>query len=462
MKLVLFIVINLLFLHIKCAKILGVFPAPGYSQFILAEVLMKELANRGHQVTVISPYSPKNATENYRTIEVTDVLSSGDQFDLFELERKNLFTNIMTTYKFGNFMTEVTLSSKKVQDLLHSHETFDLVIIEQFFNDAMKGFAIHFNAPLVLFSSMGITEWNNYVMGSPFIPAINAISYTSYTNFMNFSQRFRNLYGTVFNYFYRNLFAYPLQKEYLQKYFPTFMDFDQIVCNASLMLLNSHITTSENSLLPYNMIEIGGFHIVQNPLSKEVQEYLDSAHDGAILFSLGSNLKSSDLSEETLNGIFKVFSKLKQKILWKFERDFPNKPENIFIFKWLKQSDILAHPNTQLFITHGGLLSTTEAIFYGIPMVGIPIFADQKMNMARASRSGIAKMLPFQELSEETLSAAINETINDTRYQENVRRMSNIMRDRVVRPLDLAMYWIEYKQILEELRSEFFNILMQI
>jgi hypothetical protein len=50
-----------------CANILrvDVLPAPGYNQYILAEFLMKEVAN---QVTLISPYHSQNAPLNYKTI----------------------------------------------------------------------------------------------------------------------------------------------------------------------------------------------------------------------------------------------------------------------------------------------------------------------------------------------------------------------------------------------------------
>lgn len=58
----------------QSSKILGVFPSPGYSQFILAERLMTELANRGHEVIVICPFEPKKPVKNYKTIVVDGML----------------------------------------------------------------------------------------------------------------------------------------------------------------------------------------------------------------------------------------------------------------------------------------------------------------------------------------------------------------------------------------------------
>lgn len=58
----------------ESSRILGVFPSPGYSQFILAERLMTELANRGHEVIVICPFEPQKLVKGYKTIVVDGML----------------------------------------------------------------------------------------------------------------------------------------------------------------------------------------------------------------------------------------------------------------------------------------------------------------------------------------------------------------------------------------------------
>lgn len=70
----LLVILSVLCTSARCAKILGVFPAPGYSQYLLGETLMQELANRGHNVTVISAYSPKHNISNYCTIKTDGIL----------------------------------------------------------------------------------------------------------------------------------------------------------------------------------------------------------------------------------------------------------------------------------------------------------------------------------------------------------------------------------------------------
>lgn len=131
-------------------------------------------------------------------------------------------------------------------------------------------------------------------------------------------------------------------------------------------------------------------------------------------------------------------------------------------FQLLIGSTSLAHPNVKLFITHGGLLSTFETIYHGIPIVAIPIFGDQKMNTAKAVKQGYATVVPFQKLTEDSLEKAIKEVLSNPRwvlkwfycnvvslylsyrYRDIAKKKSRILRDQLVPPLQRAMFWIEY------------------
>jgi glucuronosyltransferase len=70
-----------------------------------------------------------------------------------------------------------------------------------------------------------------------------------------------------------------------------------------------------------------------------------------------------------------------------------------------------AHPNVRLFITHGGLLSAQEAMSRGVPLLGIPIFGDQSLNMGRAVSAGYGIVIEFENVTTESLTWAIREII---------------------------------------------------
>jgi glucuronosyltransferase len=160
---------------------------------------------------------------------------------------------------------------------------------------------------------------------------------------------------------------------------------------------------------------------------------------------MGSIVQAVDWPEEKREAFVRVFSKLKQKVIWKYENDtLPNKPENVMIRKWLPQRDILSHRNIKLFITHGGLLGTTEAVVEGIPVLGIPIYSDQEMNLIQAEKFGIGKRMDLNEIDEELISRNINEILSDTMYRKNARIISNRFNDRPQSVQQTALYWVEY------------------
>lgn len=81
------------------------------------------------------------------------------------------------------------------------------------------------------------------------------------------------------------------------------------------------------------------YNIVAN---KELQDWMDTSHDGVILFSLGSNIKVSTLEPEVLRVILATFAQLPQRVLMKWEgNQLPGKPENVRAQKWLPQAAVL-------------------------------------------------------------------------------------------------------------------------
>lgn len=82
---------------------------------------------------------------------------------------------------------------------------------------------------------------------------------------------------------------------------------------------------------------------------------------------------------------------------------------NILIKKFL------AHPNLKLFITHGGMLSSTEALYRGVPIIGIPFYGDQHANTEVFVSKGFGEKILFQDITEEALSDKIKQVLGDPR-----------------------------------------------
>ncbi|PWA15754.1 hypothetical protein CCH79_00008995 [Gambusia affinis] len=102
------------------------------------------------------------------------------------------------------------------------------------------------------------------------------------------------------------------------------------------------------------------------------------------------------------------------------------------------------HPKTKAFITHGGTNGIYEAIYHGVPMVGIPMFGDQPDNMVHMEAKGAAVSVKFNFMTNESLRDAVNMVINNKSYKENVMRLSRIHHDRPMSPRDEAVFWIEF------------------
>lgn len=61
-------------------------------------------------------------------------------------------------------------------------------------------------------------------------------------------------------------------------------------------------------------------------------------------------------------------------------------------------------------------MSTTEAVYSGVPIVGIPLFGDQPANLAAIEEKGIGLPLYFHNISLESVTYTVNTVLNDPKY----------------------------------------------
>ncbi|XP_052894477.1 UDP-glycosyltransferase UGT5-like [Anopheles moucheti] len=438
------------------ARILSVNVFPGRSHWMMISSILEQLLDRGHEVTVITNYPRKKPHANLTEIVIDPIYDfwgkSVKVDSLYELTDISIHQMLMDfLYPLGLQTAEYAYTRENVMDFLRNDQTqFDLLLAEQFYQESYLMLAHKYKVPIVSIGTFGFAQY----MG-PMLGLMNAWSHVPheflpFTDHMSLYQRAYNSFVSSYELLLRSWYYLPEQQAMADKHFsflpgplPRLSDLERQV---SVILLNSYPPlTSTRAKVP-GLVQVGGLHIKEpNRLPDDLQSFIDDAKDGVIYFSLGTNLRSADMPPAKLSVILKVFRSMKQRVVWKFEDEgIKNLPPNVLVRSWLPQSDILGHPNVKVFITHGGLLGTQEGVHRAVPMVGIPIYCDQHLNMNKATLGGYAVKLYFPNITEESFRWALEEVLYNPSYKANMQKVSQIFRDRPVPALNEAIYWIEY------------------
>ena len=69
-----------------------------------------------------------------------------------------------------------------------------------------------------------------------------------------------------------------------------------------------------------------------------------------------------------------------------------------------------------LFISHCDLHGVTEASYSGVPILGIPFFADQEFNLRFVEQIGTGITILQKDVTKEIILTAINKILDNRRY----------------------------------------------
>lgn len=74
--------------------------------------------------------------------------------------------------------------------------------------------------------------------------------------------------------------------------------------------------------------------------------------------------------------------------------------------------NFIGHPNVKAFISHGGLLGTTEAVHCGVPVIVMPQYGDQFTNARALESNGGGIILDFRTATEEQVYQALKTVLD--------------------------------------------------
>ncbi|XP_012328835.1 UDP-glucuronosyltransferase 2B4 isoform X1 [Aotus nancymaae] len=445
----------------NCGKVL-VWPTE-FSLWMTMRTILDELVQRGHEVTVLASSASILFDPNSQStlkLEVYPTSLTKTEYKDFILQQVNRWLDLPedTFWSYYSQVQEImwtfsdiqrkfckdVVSNKKLMEKLQESK-FDVVLADAVIPGG-ELLAELLNIPFVY--SLRFTPGysiEKHSGGFLFPPSYAPVVMSELSDQMTFMERVTNMIYVLYFQFWFQIFNMKKWDQFYSEVLGRPTTLFETMGKADIWLIrNSWDFQFPHPLLP-NVDFVGGLHCKPaKPLPKEMEEFVQSSgENGVVVFSLGSMI--SNMTEERANVIASALAKIPQKVLWRFDGNKPHAlGHNTRVYKWIPQNDLLGHPKARAFITHGGASGIYEAIYHGIPMVGIPLFADQPDNIAHMKAKGAAIGLDFNTMSSTDLLNALKAVINDPIYKENIMKLSRIHHDQPVKPLDRAVFWIEF------------------
>ncbi|XP_040603235.1 UDP-glucuronosyltransferase 2B17-like isoform X1 [Mesocricetus auratus] len=446
----------------NCGKVL-VWPIE-HSHWLNLKIILGELTERGHEVTVLRPSasifldpekSPDLKFESFPTsLSKDDLHKTLIRFVnvwTYELPRdtclsyspllENWFQEISDSYLS---LCKDTVSNKQLMTKLQKSK-FDVLV-----SDAIAPCGeliaelLHIPFLYTLRFTPGYTVEKNsggFIVPPSYVPII----LSGLGGQMTFMERVRNMICMLYFDFWISSFHEKKWDQFYSETLGRHTTLAETSGKAEMWLIRSYWDLEfPRPTLP-NVDYVGGLHCrPAKPLPKEMEDFVQSSgKHGVVVFTLGSMV--SNVTEEKANTIAWALAQIPQKVLWRFDGKTPDTlGPNTRVYKWLPQNDLLGHPKTKAFVTHGGANGIYEAIHFGIPMIGIPLFGEQHDNIAYMVAKGAAVALNFRTLTRSDLLSALEAVIDNPFYKENVMWLSTIHNDQPMKPLDRAVFWIEF------------------
>ncbi|KAM8865081.1 UDP-glucuronosyltransferase 2B17-like [Synchiropus picturatus] len=433
------------------------------SHWINMKVVIEELHSRGHEITVIRPadawyipaQSPQHKTITVNTSIGFDESAFGEFVNkMITMRREGAsfwarlaleYQLVLQFYDLNKQVVEMTGQMFEDQQLMQRlrEDKYDLVLTDPATGSGVL-LARRLALPLVLNVRWTVQGDGHFAIApSPlsYVPIPGA----ELTDKMTFTERVKNI---MYFFFSKLQIMYVTDSNYrpfVHRYFGPDVHYMELFQAADIWLMRNDFAFDFPRPTMPNVVYMSGFQCKPSrPLPRELEDFVQSSGEhGVIVMSLGTLV--AELPEDITENIAAAFATLPQKVIWRHKGKRPSTlGNNTLVVDWLPQNDILGHPKTKVFVAHGGTNGIQEAIYHGVPLLGLPLMFDQHDNFFKMKAKGVAKVLDIATVNKGNFLEALKEVLHQPSYREKMTKLSRIQKDQPLKPMERAMFWIEF------------------
>lgn len=100
-------------------------------------------------------------------------------------------------------------------------------------------------------------------------------------------------------------------------------------------------------------------------------------------------------------------------------------PGNFYVYSFVPQLEVLER--STIFISHGGMNSVNEGLYYANRFLVIPMDMDQYAVAKRVSQLKLGYSMDKEDVTADLLRKKVEQLLGDAEVEENVKEMSKIM-----------------------------------
>jgi len=146
-------------------------------------------------------------------------------------------------------------------------------------------------------------------------------------------------------------------------------------------------------------VSLGTIHNMDVGFYKTVMQGLGETADLEVIMSVGKNTRLEDLGSI---------------------------PSNFTVRNFVPQLEVLKRAD--VFITHGGMNSLNEGLYYGVPVIVVPQQVEQAFNARRLAKLGVATPLPTSDINPASIRRVVRDILDNPDYRRNAKQYGETLR----------------------------------